>query len=142
MPLVSYSSSDTESESKKSDTEPQRKRQKQSNDGLVKSAATTRDMPPLPSAFHDLYASTVRQSVVDDPKLHHGRKRQTPHIVGQWPSHIYVECESLGIIWPTIQAYPTDKFQGTRMQIKSSLFRSCLMLLKRNWGARQSFIAS
>jgi hypothetical protein len=107
MALVDYSSSDSESDDN-SGPDSHRVKRRKGSDGITAHSRTldgdagsmTKDagpMPPLPDTFHDLYASTVRQSIVDDPSLHQGRKRQVPHVVGNWPSHIYTECESLDI---------------------------------------------
>ncbi|OAA62289.1 Unidentified protein family UPF0406 [Cordyceps fumosorosea ARSEF 2679] len=88
MALVDYSSSgeDDGNGATPPHGKPPAKRQKTRG-----SSTGGNEMPPLPPEFHDLYAATVRQSTVDDPSLHQGRKRQVPHIAGQWPSHVYIE---------------------------------------------------
>jgi len=93
MPLVEYSDSE---ESQKDDAPPitihgakLQKPQKRKY-----SAASAADLPPLPDAFHDLYASAVRVSNKDDPALHGGRQRVIPHVEGNWPTHVYIECTS------------------------------------------------
>nr|POF13034.1 u6 snrna phosphodiesterase [Quercus suber] len=48
-------------------------------------------IPSLPAHFLDLYSSTVRTSTYDDPSLHAGRKRVTPHIAGSWAGHVFID---------------------------------------------------
>ncbi|KAL4883743.1 U6 snRNA phosphodiesterase Usb1 [Aspergillus karnatakaensis] len=84
MALVQYSSSESDSEQ----DAPPRKINKQSH--ASKSQQQT-SLPPLPASFHDLYTSSTRVSVRDDPSLHGGRKRAIPHVEGNWPTHVYLE---------------------------------------------------
>ncbi|KAI1193249.1 U6 snRNA phosphodiesterase Usb1 [Nemania serpens] len=112
MGLVDYSSDSSVLEE---DDGPRAKRQKTSDKqtstkpAASHSTTTKSELPPLPSAFHDLYASTVRVSASDDPSLHQGRKRVNPHKVGNWPSHLYIE-------W-----HPTPTEQKTLTALLSTL---------------------
>lgn len=88
MSLVQYPDSDSDSETdalsaQKPKTVLKRKRSEPSNDNL----------PPLPAAFHNLYSTNARVSTSDNPSLHGGRKRAVPHVEGNWPSHVYLECK-------------------------------------------------
>jgi len=82
MALVDYS--DSEDEGASSAPAPPAKKRK---------VGDSDELPPLPTAFHDLYSSTVRTSTQDDPSLHAGRERVTPHAEGHWPTHVYLECK-------------------------------------------------
>jgi hypothetical protein len=84
MALVDYSDSDSE-EAQAEASSPTKKRRVSKGD--------SNDLPPLPASFLDQYSSTVRTSTGDDPSLHGGRKRVTPHIEGNWPTHVYLECK-------------------------------------------------
>jgi len=109
MALVDYSSSDEEREAPVEDLPvPSLKRKRNE---------TSSDLPPLPSKFHDLYAATARVSTRDDPSMHGGKKRVTPHIGGNWPTHVYVECMS---IHPLYSLYYCKSTLLTRSRVSVS----------------------
>ena len=97
MELVKYS--DSEDESGKGGASPAvkvtepRKRKREDNEERPKASK----LPPLPQNFHSLYATAARTHPSDDPALHGGRTRQVPHVEGNWPTHVYLECRSSSV---------------------------------------------
>lgn len=85
MALVDYSDADSDDSNHPDSSLPPAKKRRVSGSDFK--------LPPLPPAFRDLYSSTVRTSTQDDPSLHGGRKRVTPHVAGNWPAHVYLECK-------------------------------------------------
>ena len=131
MALVEYSDSDSGSEpsrcSQRSDcpgavqSSPARRlvKRKRDEDDLQRRDAYhahPRPLPPpLPAGFHDLYGSGIKTSVIDDPTLHGGRQRLTPHVQGNWATHIYLECKysvNMTIDHHSLWRMPSDGYEG------------------------------
>ena len=101
MGLVEYSESEDETPSVKT-----KRRRVSASEGRQRSEHNNdHDLaPPLPSSFRDLYSSSVRLSNSDDPSLHAGRRRVVPHVAGNWPAHVYLECRSISFIRASLVA--------------------------------------
>ncbi|OOF96368.1 hypothetical protein ASPCADRAFT_206554 [Aspergillus carbonarius ITEM 5010] len=116
MALVQYSESESEPENQSPQRPVKRPRQTSNQPS---------SLPPLPAAFHDLYASSTRVSVRDDPRLHGGRKRVIPHVEGNWPTHLYLEWyptkDELSILSEVI-AQINDRLDISTTQLHSLLY--------------------
>ncbi|KAJ9233297.1 hypothetical protein DTO169E5_7108 [Paecilomyces variotii] len=92
MALVQYSDSESDTDDRRSSSaSPPRPAKRLRQDSRPSNPKETSSLPALPANFHDLYASSTRVSVKDDPSLHGGRKRVIPHVEGNWPTHLYLE---------------------------------------------------
>jgi hypothetical protein len=92
MSLVAYLDSDEDDGQDVQDEKDQHAQAPQQR-SLKRRRDDASELPPLPAAFHDLYSTNARIGTRDDPALHGGRKRAVKHVDGNWPSHIYLECE-------------------------------------------------
>jgi hypothetical protein len=95
MPLVDYPSSEDEDINNREASQATTLKRK-------RSTVKAEDLPPLPASFHDLYVSNTRVSTSDDPTLHGGRKRHIPHVEGNWPTHVYLECKFHPAVLPRV----------------------------------------
>lgn len=109
LALVQYASSDSECEAEGATSLDKPAPRSIAHLKRKRSDATrpNPNLPPLPAAFHDLYSANARASTSDDPSLHRGRRRAVPHIQGNWPSHVYLECESCSSFLPSFLAAVT-----------------------------------
>ncbi|RYP54794.1 hypothetical protein DL768_000522 [Monosporascus sp. mg162] len=117
------------------------KRRKVSHTEIPENASSS--LPPLPSAFHDLYASTVRVSTNDDPNLHQGRRRVNPHKAGNWPTHLYIEYEIRSSISPSTEILSfLNSDLGAPQPLHISLSRPIVLSTSQKDGFLEQLIAT
>jgi len=103
MSLVQYSDSESDSDTQTSPPPPAKRIRPNTQCQRPNNPGSS--LPPLPTTFYDLYATSTRVSVQDDPSLHGGRKRVIPHVEGNWPTHLYLECMRLYFQIPIAYAF-------------------------------------
>ncbi|CAG8570233.1 9625_t:CDS:10 [Acaulospora morrowiae] len=65
-----------------------RKSETEDEDSRTSKRREPKKLPPLPPEFLSLYQD---KKYVDNPEIHQGRIRATPHVEGNWATHVYME---------------------------------------------------